>query len=40
MASGNWAGRHGRPFWDVESGEQIVADVRASDALLLETVRT
>jgi dihydrofolate reductase len=24
-----------RPFWDVESGEQITADVQASDALLL-----
>lgn len=24
-----------RPFWDAESGEQIVADVQASDALLL-----
>jgi dihydrofolate reductase len=24
-----------RPFWDAESGEQINADVRASDALLL-----
>jgi dihydrofolate reductase len=24
-----------RPFWDAESGEQIDADVQASDALLL-----
>ena len=24
-----------RPFWDAESGEQIIADVQASDALLL-----
>jgi dihydrofolate reductase len=24
-----------RPYWDAEAGEQIVADVRASDALLL-----
>ena len=24
-----------RPFWDDESGEQIIADVQASDALLL-----
>jgi dihydrofolate reductase len=24
-----------RPFWDAESGEQISADVQASDALLL-----
>jgi hypothetical protein len=24
-----------RPFWDAESGEQINADVQASDALLL-----
>jgi dihydrofolate reductase len=24
-----------RPYWDVESGEQIIADLQASDALLL-----
>jgi dihydrofolate reductase len=24
-----------RPYWDVESGEQVSADVQASDALLL-----